>query len=50
MIESIFPILAKEGQLSVYDHPGKWKCMDTYKEVEEMNEHWAKDPFWKIWE
>lgn len=50
MIESIFPILAKEGHLSVYNHPGKWKCMDTYKEVEEMNEHWEKDPFWKIWE
>lgn len=50
MIESVFPLLAKEGQLSVYDHPGNWKCMDTYKEVEEMNEHWAKDPFWKIWE
>jgi glucose-1-phosphate cytidylyltransferase len=45
----MFPKLAKDGQLSVYLHKGKWKCMDTYKEVEEMNEHWHKDPFWKIW-
>lgn len=50
MIESIFPKLAEESQLAVYAHKGKWKCMDTYKEVEEMNEYWHKDPFWKIWE
>jgi glucose-1-phosphate cytidylyltransferase len=49
MIESVFPVLAEQGQLSVYLHSGKWKCMDTHKEVEEMNEHWTKDPFWKIW-
>ena len=50
MIESIFPMLAEKGELSVYVHNGKWKCMDTHKEVEEMNEHWEKDPFWKIWD
>lgn len=50
MIESIFPTLAEQGELSVYHHPGKWKCMDTYKEVEEMNEYWKKEPFWKVWE
>ena len=50
MIESVFPMLAEKGELSVYAHEGKWKCMDTYKEVEEMNEHWHEDPFWKIWE
>ena len=49
MIESLFPKLAVKGELSVYQHKGKWKCMDTYKEVEEMNEQWEKDPFWKIW-
>jgi len=49
MIESLFEPLSEQGQLSVYTHPGKWKCMDTYKEVEEMNEHWNKDPFWKVW-
>lgn len=49
MIESIFPTLSDKKELSVYLHDGKWKCMDTYKEVEEMNQHWLKDPFWKIW-
>lgn len=50
MIESVFIPLAKKGELAVYLHPGRWKCMDTYKEVQEMNEFWQKDPFWKIWE
>ncbi|PIR95904.1 MAG: glucose-1-phosphate cytidylyltransferase [Candidatus Doudnabacteria bacterium CG10_big_fil_rev_8_21_14_0_10_42_18] len=50
MIESMFIPLAKKGQLSLYHHQGKWKAMDTYKEVEEMNEYWEKDPFWKVWE
>lgn len=49
MIESIFHPLAEKGQVSVYVHSGKWKCMDTYKEVEEMNELWANEPFWKVW-
>jgi glucose-1-phosphate cytidylyltransferase len=49
MIESIFEPLAARGELSVYAHSGKWKCMDTYKEVEEMNDHWHKEPFWKVW-
>lgn len=50
MIEEIFPVLAEKNELSIYVHSGKWKCMDTHKEVDEMNEHWEKDPFWKIWE
>lgn len=49
MIEGVFPKLASKGQLSIFKHQGKWKCMDTYKEVEELNKHWHKDPFWKIW-
>jgi len=49
MIEELFIPLVKQGQLSMYHHKGKWKSMDTYKEVEEMNHYWDKDPFWKIW-
>lgn len=49
MIESVFPLLAKKEELSVFAHPGRWKCMDTFKEVEELNELWIRDPFWKIW-
>lgn len=50
MIESAFLPLAKTGKLSVYEHTGQWKAMDTYKDVEEMNIFWQKDPFWKVWE
>jgi len=49
MIEQSFVPLASSGELSVFPHEGKWKCMDTYKEVEELNEAWVKDPFWKVW-
>ena len=49
MIEEIFPKLIEDKALSVYSHAGKWKCMDTYKEVEEMNKLWDVEPFWKIW-
>ncbi|OGK10587.1 hypothetical protein A2767_06740 [Candidatus Roizmanbacteria bacterium RIFCSPHIGHO2_01_FULL_35_10] len=49
MIENIFVSLAQKGELSAYLHPGRWKCMDTYKEVEEMNKYWEEDPFWKVW-
>jgi len=43
--------LAKEKQLSLYKHKGFWFCMDTYKEVEVLNELWStKEHPWKIWE
>lgn len=50
MIEEAFDPLAAKGELSMYEHEGKWKCMDTYKEVEDMNKAWKNDPFWKVWE
>lgn len=50
MIEQAFIPLISKSQLSVFAHEGNWKCMDTYKEVEEMNELCEKNPFWKVWE
>lgn len=42
--------LAREKKLSLYPHEGFWYCMDTYKEVEELNDMWEQDsPPWKIW-
>lgn len=42
--------LTKEKQLSLYKHEGFWFSMDTYKEVEELNQLWnSKTPPWKIW-
>ncbi len=49
MIEHVFLTLSKKDDLSVYEHLNSWKCMDTYKEVEELNELWKNNPFWKVW-
>lgn len=42
--------LAKERQLAANKHNGFWFCMDTYKEVEDLNKMWksGKAP-WRIW-
>ena len=42
--------LGQKNQLSAYKHDGFWFCMDTYKEVEDLNKMWksGKAP-WKIW-
>jgi len=49
MIEESFVPLIEQGELSVYEHEGQWKAMDTYKDMEELNAYWQKDPFWKVW-
>jgi len=42
--------LAKEKQLSLYKHDGFWACMDTMKEVNDLNNMWSQPvPPWKIW-
>lgn len=32
--------LAADGQLSVYHHEGFWQCMDTAKDLQQLNELW----------
>lgn len=49
-MEDAFVDLVKDKQLSIYQHNGFWKAMDTYKEVEEMNELWVKEKPWAVWE
>lgn len=42
--------LAKADQLSIYKHDGFWFCVDTYKELEEVNKMWTSDKIpWKVW-
>lgn len=41
--------LAKDGQIAAYKHHGFWKCMDTLREKEELEELWNKNPLWKKW-
>lgn len=42
--------LVREGQLNAYKHEGFWQPMDTYQEMQYLNELWAegKAP-WKVW-
>ncbi len=32
--------LAEENQLAVFQHRGFWQCMDTFREMESLNELW----------
>jgi glucose-1-phosphate cytidylyltransferase len=42
--------LAESEQLSVYQHEGFWQCMDTYREMQLLNELWrtGRAP-WALW-
>ncbi|BBO66723.1 glucose-1-phosphate cytidylyltransferase [Desulfosarcina alkanivorans] len=33
--------LAADGELMVYRHPGFWQCMDTYRDLQLLNNLWA---------
>jgi glucose-1-phosphate cytidylyltransferase len=42
--------LVSDGQLMVYPHSGFWQCVDTYRELEALNELWnSPNPPWKVW-
>jgi len=42
--------LAKISQLSLYKHDGFWACMDTNKELNDLNTWWSQEkPPWKVW-
>ena len=41
--------LVQEGQLAAYRHEGFWKCMDTQKDVDELNEIYEEGAPWEIW-
>lgn len=53
--ETVFEVeplrmLAEMGELTVYQHQGFWQCMDTYRELELLNElhNNGKAP-WVVW-
>jgi len=42
--------LARDGELHVYRHQGFWKCMDTLRDKNELNQVWQSgEAKWKIW-
>lgn len=44
-----FELLAKERKITAYKFKGFWKCMDTYKDNQVMNDLWeSKKAPWKV--
>ena len=43
--------MAADGELMLYPHDGFWQCVDTYRELEIMNNLWNSKirPPWKVW-
>jgi glucose-1-phosphate cytidylyltransferase len=42
--------LAADGQLMTYHHTGFWHCMDTYRDLQVLNQFWeSPNPPWKLW-
>lgn len=47
----VFESLAEERQIVSHHHEGFWKCMNTFKDAQELNERWEKGTApWKVWE
>ena len=43
--------LAKDGELKAYHHHGFWKCMDTKRDHDALEEIWNSENIpWKVWE
>jgi len=42
--------LSEMGELAVYNHSGFWQCMDTYRELELLNQmHDRQNAPWEVW-
>jgi glucose-1-phosphate cytidylyltransferase len=42
--------LAGIGELAVHQHSGFWQCMDTYREMQLLNDMWHKGQApWRVW-
>lgn len=49
--QGVLEHLAKDGELSVYQHPGFWQCMDTYREMQLLNGMWEQGQApWRTWD
>jgi glucose-1-phosphate cytidylyltransferase len=42
--------LAKDGELFAYLHHDFWKCMDTLRDKNQLEELWKYNPEWRIWD
>jgi glucose-1-phosphate cytidylyltransferase len=41
--------LAADGEIVAFKHPGFWKCMDTMRDKNDLEELWDTKPAWKVW-
>ena len=42
--------LVERKQLAVYQHEGFWQCMDTYREMQQLDEIWDRGRApWRVW-
>src|SRR3990167_5097549 len=49
MIEDVFDTLINQRQLSLFEHRGFFHAMDTYQDMQDLNNLWREKPAWKIW-
>ncbi|MBN1168122.1 MAG: glucose-1-phosphate cytidylyltransferase [Methanospirillaceae archaeon] len=43
--------LSRDGELFTYKHTGFWKCMDTQRDMQQLNQLWNKGHAkWNVWE
>lgn len=41
---------ARDGELHVFEHPGFWQCMDTYRDWQSLEAQWnSGEAPWKVW-
>lgn len=46
----LLEVLAERRRLGVYRHPGFWQCMDTFREMQLLNDLWKEGGApWKVW-
>lgn len=46
----VFERLVQENQIIAYKHDGFWKCMNTFKDTQELNKLWNEhNAPWKVW-
>jgi len=50
LVQEPFQRLAAAGRLLAYPHDGFWACMDTFKEKQLLEDHYAHGcPPWEVW-
>jgi len=48
-VETSLERIAPTYPLGLYVHKGFWYAMDTYRDMEVLNQMWRANPKWKIW-